>query len=134
MKSIQFSSGKDSLYISHNWRDSGVSAISMLKQESLQQIFGFWFSISHASYLNTRKYMIKVLSLIGILDTLSYNIKTVFDSPINDFEDALIEEISYQNKLSYIVTRNTKDFKNSRVKVVTPKKLLTIIKNSILKN
>jgi hypothetical protein len=59
MKSIQFSSGKDSLYISHNWRDSGVSAISMLKQESLQQIFGFWFSISHASYLNTRKYMIK---------------------------------------------------------------------------
>ena len=80
----------------------------------------------------TRKYMIKVLSLIEILDTLSYNIKTVFDSPINDFEDALIEEISYQNKLSYIVTRNTKDFKNSRVKVVTPKKLLTIIKNSIL--
>ena len=76
--------------------------------------------------------MIKVLSLIEILDTLSYNIKTVFDSPINDFEDALIEEISYQNKLSYIVTRNTKDFKNSRVKVVTPKKLLTIIKNSIL--
>ena len=52
----------------------------------------------------TRKYMIKVLSLIEILDTLSYNIKTVFDSPINDFEDALIEEISYQNKLSYIVT------------------------------
>lgn len=82
----------------------------------------------------TRKYMIKVLSLIEILDTLSYNIKTVFDSPINDFEDALIEEISYQNKLSYIVTRNTKDFKNSMVKVVTPKKLLTIIKNSILKN
>ena len=82
----------------------------------------------------TRKYIIKVLSLIEILDTLSYNIKTVFDSPINDFEDALIEEISYQNKLSYIVTRNTKDFKNSRVKVVTPKKLLTIIKNSILKN
>ena len=82
----------------------------------------------------TRKYMIKVLSLIEILDTLSYNIKTVFDSPINDFEDALIEEISYQNKLSYSVTRNTKDFKNSRVKIATPKKLLTIIKNSILKN
>ena len=82
----------------------------------------------------TRKYMIKVLSLIEILDTLSYNIKTVFDSPINDFVDALIEEISYQNKLSYSVTRNTKDFKNSRVKIATPKKLLTIIKNSILKN
>ncbi len=78
----------------------------------------------------TRKSMIKILTFIEILDTLAYNIKTIFDSPINDFEDSLIEEISYQTKLSYIVTRNTKDFKNSRVEVVTPKKLLTIIHNS----
>ena len=78
----------------------------------------------------TRKYMIDVLSLIEILDTLAYNIKTIFDSPIEDFEDALVEEISYQTKLAYIVTRDTKDYKNSRVDVVTPKKLLSIIKNS----
>jgi len=57
MKSIQSSSDKDSLYMSHNWRDSGVSAISRLKQVLLQQIFGV--SISQASYLNTRKNMIK---------------------------------------------------------------------------
>lgn len=77
----------------------------------------------------TRKYMINILSLIEILDTLTYNIKIVFDSPVEDFEDALVEEISYQTKISYIVTRNAKDFKNSRVNVVTPKKLLTILKN-----
>ena len=41
--------------MSHNLRNSGVSAISKLKQELLQQIFLFWFSVSHASYLNTRK-------------------------------------------------------------------------------
>ena len=57
MKSIQSSSDRCSLCISHNWRDSGVSAISRLKQLLLQQIFGF--SISHASYLNMRKDMIE---------------------------------------------------------------------------
>ena len=75
----------------------------------------------------TRKEMIKLLSLIDILDTLEYNIKTVFDSPINDFEDALIEEISYQTKINCIVTRNKKDYKNSRVKVMTPKELLKLM-------
>ena len=57
MKSIQFSSDRDSLYMSHNWRDSGVSAISMLKQVLLQQIFGS--SVSQASYLNMRKDVIR---------------------------------------------------------------------------
>ena len=52
-KSIQSSSDSSSLYISHSWRNSGVAAISRLKQVLLQQIFGF--SVSHASYLNMRK-------------------------------------------------------------------------------
>ena len=79
--------------------------------------------------VKTRKSLVDLLFLIEILDTLAYNIKTIFDSPINDFEDALIEEIAYQTKIEYIVTRNTNDFKNSRVKVITPKKLLTLINN-----
>lgn len=78
---------------------------------------------------STRNKMIALLSLVDIIDTLAYNVKTTFDSPINDFEDALIEELSYQTKLQYIITRNTKDFKNSRIEVVTPKKFLTICKN-----
>ena len=53
MKSIQASSDRDSLYMSHNWRDSGVSAISRLKHVLLQHIFGL--SVSQASYLNMRK-------------------------------------------------------------------------------
>ena len=74
----------------------------------------------------TRKHMINVLSLIDIISTYSYNIKTVFDSPINDFEDALVEELSYQLKLDYIITRNFKDFKNSRIEILTPKEFLDI--------
>ena len=79
--------------------------------------------------IKARNCLIDLLSLIEVLDTLAYNIKTVFDSPIMDFEDALIEEIAYQTRIEYIVTRNTNDFKNSRVKIITPKKILTEIKN-----
>ena len=75
----------------------------------------------------TRKLIIDILSLVEIIDTYAYNIKTVFDSNILDFEDALIEELSFQNKLDYIVTRNTKDFRNSRVEIISPAKLLETI-------
>lgn len=77
----------------------------------------------------TRKHLINLTSLVEIIDILAYNIKTIFDSPINDFEDALIEELSYQFKLDYIVTRNTKDYKNSRIKVITPKQILKQFQN-----
>ena len=70
INNIQSSLGRDSLYISHNWRDSGVVAISRLKHVLLQQIFGF--HVSHASYLNTRKDVItsrmKMIIQIVILD------------------------------------------------------------------
>jgi len=56
-KSIQSLSDSDSLYISQSLRDSGVSAISRLKQVLLQQISRF--SASHASYLKMRKDIIK---------------------------------------------------------------------------
>lgn len=77
----------------------------------------------------TRKHLINLTSLVEIIDILAYNIKTIFDSPINDFEDALIEELSYQLKLDYIVTRNTKDYKNSRIKAITPKQILKQFQN-----
>lgn len=66
IKSIQSSSDKDSLYMSHNLRDSLSAAISKLKHILLQQIFGSSVSLyshvsySHASYLNKRKDMIKI--------------------------------------------------------------------------
>ena len=71
MNSIQLLSDIDSLYISHNWRDSGVSAISRLKQVLLQQIFGL--SVSHASYLKMRKDMIKSRMNIVIQIVILYD-------------------------------------------------------------
>ena len=75
MKSIQSLSDKDSLYMSQSWRDSEVFAISRLKHVLLQQIFGF--SVSHASYLKTRKNIIKnrikiIVQIVILIDFFIY--------------------------------------------------------------
>jgi hypothetical protein len=54
-------------------------------------------------------------------------------SDIDDLEDAVIEMSSKENDAEYILTRNTKDFKKSIVKVITPEELLVILKNEVLK-
>lgn len=70
-KSIQFVSGKFSLYMSHSCSDSGVSATSKLKHLLLQQIFGL--SVSHTSYLKTRKDVIKSRMNIVIQIVILYD-------------------------------------------------------------
>jgi hypothetical protein len=49
-------------------------------------------------------------------------------SEIDDFEDAIIEISSKENDAEYILTRNTKDFKKSIIKPITPEELLIILK------
>lgn len=41
-----------------------------------------------------------------------------------DFEDCLQESCAYVNKLDYIITRNIKDFSNSRVKAILPEEFV----------
>ena len=88
MKSIQSSLGKDSLYMSHNLRDSLSAAISRLKHVLLQQIFGFSVSLyfhnscSHASYLKKRKDMIKI-SIKAIIQIVIFDDFFIYGEMIN---------------------------------------------------
>jgi predicted nucleic acid-binding protein len=50
-------------------------------------------------------------------------------SDIEDFEDAVIEASSKESDAEYILTRNTKDFKKSMVRPITPDELLVILRN-----
>lgn len=43
-----------------------------------------------------------------------------------DFEDCLQDECACSVNASYIITRNVNDFKNSKVKAVTPEQFLSI--------
>ena len=48
------------------------------------------------------------------------------DSPIKDFEDAVVDTVATNIKADIILTRNKKDFINSSNKVLTPEEFLSL--------
>ena len=55
-----------------------------------------------------------------IADVTSKHIRNVFQSPMDDYEDAVLAECALQSKANYIITRDKKDFINSLVPTLTP--------------
>jgi predicted nucleic acid-binding protein len=70
--------------------------------------------------------------LLNILETATMNKQVVLNalnSNFIDFEDALQNYTAeFQNEIQVIVTRNTKDFKTSRLSVMAPETYLISIK------
>jgi predicted nucleic acid-binding protein len=70
--------------------------------------------------------------LLNILETATMNKQVVLNalnSNFIDFEDALQNYTAeFQNEIQVIVTRNTKDFKSSKLSVMTPETYLKSIK------
>ena len=66
------------------------------------------------------KVLVKVLPMDGKIIDLSLN------SDFKDFEDAIQYYTALENKLKIIVTRNLKDFKLSKIPVMTAQDYLTL--------
>jgi len=73
----------------------------------------------------------KTIKMIGVLLEIFDVVKVGKPDLINaieldmpDFEDALTSICAKRAKADYIVTRNSKDFKYSQVKAITPKEFL----------
>ncbi|MCK9236448.1 MAG: PIN domain-containing protein [Bacteroidales bacterium] len=77
--------------------------------------------------LNTdvvRKILIKLKLLVTILPLDEKIIDLALSSDFNDFEDAIQYYSAVENDLDMIITRNKKDFKSSRLIVLTAKEYL----------
>lgn len=68
-----------------------------------------------------------LIKLISILDTTSEDCINALVSRVKDYEDAVMIESSRRAKIDYIVTRNTRDYEKSSVRVVSPLELLDAI-------
>ena len=72
--------------------------------------------------------IIRLNQLISIMDIIDMNKKIVLTSlhsDFTDFEDALQNYAAeYSNKISIIITRNKKDYKHSKLTVLTPTEFL----------
>lgn len=72
----------------------------------------------------------KIFKLYDIIDITESDCQNALRSDIPDYEDAVLVESASRNDIDCIVTRDTKDFKNSRIPVYTPVEFLEILKNS----
>lgn len=96
-------------------------------------------SVTDIFYIQTRYYHNKakakqditdLVKMYGILDITAIDCRNALRSDIPDFEDAILVESATREDFDYIITRNTKDFKNSPVEVATPTEFLKILGSS----
>ena len=66
----------------------------------------------------------KLSSIFTIADMKGDDLKKATALPIPDFEDALQSACASRVKADFIVTRNLKDFKNSKVMAIKPSELI----------
>jgi predicted nucleic acid-binding protein len=73
-----------------------------------------------------------LLKIVYIASVNEFNIYEAIDSGWDDFEDALQYIIGKEMDVDYIVTRNTRDYEKSLLKIIEPNMLLDILENSEL--
>ena len=57
-------------------------------------------------------------------------LQNALSSPITDYEDAVQHECALAENLDAIVTRNTKDYKNSSIKVYSPAEFIQLLQTT----
>ncbi len=80
--------------------------------------------LRHLSENEARKVMIKFKLLVKILPLEDKIFELALASDFRDFEDAIQYHTALENKLNIIITRNKKNFKTSRIPVLTAKEYL----------
>ena len=82
-------------------------------------------------YYDSEKYKRNVINMIcetfNVLPVLPSDIGASLNTEIDDFEDAVIEEIAKVNMVQYIVTHDTKHFLKSKLVICSPHDLLTLV-------
>lgn len=76
---------------------------------------------------STKQVMGKLYSLVGILSVSGDECVDALASPVNDYEDAIVERVSAKADMDYIITRNLKDYQQGIVKAILPDNLISLM-------
>ena len=82
------------------------------------------YSLSHAQIAEIITGILDTFNVIPIGERL---FRKALNSPIRDFEDAVIEVCAMKEEIDFIITRNLKDFQNGRVECHTAGELAAIL-------
>ncbi|MCR5126137.1 MAG: PIN domain-containing protein [Treponema sp.] len=69
----------------------------------------------------------KLFSIVEIFAVDSSDCKNALNSPVDDFEDAVLSECASRNGADYIITRNKKDYAKSSVNSLSPAEFVDFI-------
>jgi predicted nucleic acid-binding protein len=79
----------------------------------------YYSIVKHHKDIDARKYLAKFKVLVKVLPLEDKAIELALASNFNDFEDGLQYFVAMDNESDIIITRNKKDFKNSKIPVMT---------------
>jgi predicted nucleic acid-binding protein len=86
---------------------------------SLSFANAYYSIIKHYKDIDAKKYLAKFKVLVKVLPLDDKAIELALASDFNDFEDGLQYFVAMDNESDIIITRNKKDFKNSKIPVMT---------------
>jgi len=115
------------------------AAAALMSQVEVSKIQGFLCAttITTLYYLlaktlgqkEAHRYIKILMALFEIAPVNRVVIENALDNNFKDFEDAVLYESAVHSNVEYIVTRNVKDFKSSKIPVFEPVELNQIIEN-----
>ena len=91
---------------------------------SLSFANAFYSIAKHHKDVDARKFMAKFKVLVTVLPLEEKAIELALASNFNDFEDGLQYFVAMDHEVDLIITRNKKDFKPSKIPVLTPNEFL----------
>lgn len=100
--------------------------VGCITAKSATDIYYLTYRCLH-SEKESRSKLNKLLTIIGMLDSLADDVFHAISSDVKDFEDAVMIETALRSKMDCIVTRNEKDYKKSIVTVYSPKEFIEIL-------
>lgn len=83
---------------------------------------GIFYIVHHSLHDNdkTKEVLLKLSRVYQILDTKEKDILKAITSDVADYEDAVMVETAISNEVDFILTRNIKDYRKAKIKIVSP--------------
>lgn len=96
-----------------------------------KSVADIYYLVHHSTHdkEETSKTIVKLLSLLEVIDLNKEDVFNAFSSKMNDYEDALLVESASRHHLDYIITRNTKDFASNQLPSLSVKEFLSLLNN-----
>jgi predicted nucleic acid-binding protein len=124
-------------YISerHPFYDDSEKIINLLRDKtvkgyvSAQSLINAFYIMRTDFAFSERKALIRGFCYMVTICNVSGNmvIKALEDNSFSDFEDCVQMHCAINANADFIITRNTKDFVNSKIKAITPAEFLELV-------